>query len=201
MLGSAANFEVLGGSTVTNTGATAISGGHLGLSPGTSVTGFPPGVLVPPGQMIINNPVAAQAQADLNTAFLAAAGLTGGAVLPSDISGLTFPPGVYKANGALLNARTVTLDGHGDPNAVFIFQIATTLTEGGSSRLVLTNGAQAKNIFWQVGSSATLGVNSVFSGTIMAHMSITFDTSATLSGRALAQVGAVTMDTNAITAP
>lgn len=200
-LGSAANFEVLGASTVTNTGPTSISGGNLGLSPGTSVTGFPPGVLVLPAQMIVNNPVAAQAQLDLNVAYVATAGLAGGAVLPADISGLTFPPGLYKTTGAVLNAATVTLDGHGDPNAVFIFQIATALNIGGSSQIVLINGAQAKNVYWQVGSSATLGTASMTYGTIMAHTSITFNTAATLKGRALAQTGSVTMDSNAITAP
>ncbi len=200
-LGSAGTYEVMGGSTVTNTGATSISGGNLGLSPGTSVTGFPPGVLVTPAQTIIANPVSAQGQADLNTAYLATAGIPGGALLPADISGLTFPPGLYRTTGAELMASNVTLDGHGDPNAVFIFQIATALTVGGSTQLVLTNGAQARNIFWQIGTSATLGVNSAFDGTLMAHTSITFNTNATLKGRALAQIGAVTMDTNTITAP
>ena len=201
VLGSAANFEVMGGSTVTNTGATSISGGNLGLSPGTSVTGFPPGVLVPPGLMIVNNPVAAQAQGDLNIAYLATAGLVGGALLPADISGLTLPPGLYKTTGAELIGSTLTLDGHGDSNAQFIFQIATALTAAGSSQVILINGAQAKNIYWQIGTAATLGVNSISYGTFMAHTSITMNTTATLKGRALAQIGAVTMDTNAITAP
>ena len=201
-LGSAATFEALAGSTVTNTGPTVITGGDLGLSPGSAVTGFPPGLLTPPAVMHITDPTAAQAELDLTTAYLYTAGLPGGAVLPGDMSGLTFAPGLYKTSStAMLSAGNVTLDAQGDPNAVFIFQVGSTLTTLGSTQVILAGGAQAKNVFWQTGSSATLGTNSIFQGTIMALQSITLDTGASLTGRALARNGAVTMDTNAVTAP
>ncbi|HXM23937.1 MAG TPA: ice-binding family protein [Terriglobales bacterium] len=201
-LGSAANFEVLAGSTVTNTGPTIITGGDLGLSPGSAVTGFPPGKVTPPADMEITNPVAAQAQLDLTTAYIYTAGLPGGAVLAGDMSGLTFFPGLYKnSSTVMLSAGNVTLDAQGNANAVFIFQIGSTLTTIGSTQVVLAGGAQAKNVFWQVGSSATLGTNSIFEGTIMALQSITLDTGATLTGRALARNAAVTLDSNPVTAP
>jgi hypothetical protein len=201
-LGSAATFEVLAGSTVTNTGPTIISGGDLGLSPGSAVTGFPPGTLTLPAVMHVTDSTAAQAQLDLTTAYLYAAGLPGGAVLPGDMSGLTFTPGLYTtASTVMLSAGNVTLDGQGDANAVFIFQVGSTLTTIGSTQVVLAGSAQAKNVFWQVGSSATLGTNSIFEGTIMSLQSITLQTGATLTGRALARNAAVTLDSNTVTAP
>jgi len=201
-LGSAATFEVLAGSTVTNTGPTIITGGDLGLSPGSAVTGFPPGTLTPPAVMHVTDPAAAQAQLDLTTAYIYTAGLPGGAVLPGDMSGLTFTPGLYTtASTVMLSAGNVTLDGQGDANAVFIFQIGSTLTTIGSTQVVLSGGTQAKNVFWQTGSAATLGTNSIFQGTIMALQSITLDTGATLTGRALARNAAVTLDSNTVAAP
>lgn len=201
-LGSAATFVVLAGSTVTNTGPTVITGGNLGLSPGSAVTGFPPGALTSPAVMILTNPTAAQAELDLTTAYVYTAGLPGGAVLAGDMSGLTFTPGLYKTSSTvMLSAGSVTLDALGDANAVFIFQIGSTLTTSGSTQVVLAGGAQAKNVFWQVSSSATLGTNSTFQGTIMALASVTLDTGATLNGRALARTAAVAMDSNPITAP
>jgi hypothetical protein len=201
-LGSAATFEVLAGSTVTNTGPTIITGGDLGLSPGSAVTGFPPGTLTAPADMEITNPVAAQAQLDLTTAYIYTAGLPGGAVLAGDLSGLTFPPGLYKnSSTVMLTAGSVTLDAQGNANAVFIFQIGSTLTTLGGTQVILAGNAQAKNVFWQVGSSATLGTNSIFEGTIMSLQSITLDTGAALTGRALARISAVTLDDNAVTAP
>jgi Ice-binding-like/Bacterial Ig-like domain len=201
-LGSASTFVVLAGSTVTNTGPTVITGGNLGLSPGSAVTGFPPGALTPPAVMHVTDPTAAQAQSDLTTAYIYTAGLPGGAVLPGDMSGLTFAPGLYKTSSTVqLSAGNVTLDAQGDANAVFIFQIGSTLTTIGSTQVVLAGGAQAKNVFWQVSSSATLGTNSTFQGTIMALQSITLDTGATLNGRALARNAAVALDNNPVTAP
>jgi len=201
-MGSAANFEVLAGSTVTNTGPTIITGGDLGLSPGSAVTGFPPGTLTPPAVMDVTDPTAATAELDLTTAYLYTAGLPGGAVLPGDLSGLTIAPGLYtNSSTVMLSAGNVTLDAQGDPNAVFIFQIGSTLTTIGSTQVVLAGGAQAKNVYWQVSSSATLGTNSIFQGTILSLESITLDTGATLTGRALARNGAVAMDANTVTAP
>jgi hypothetical protein len=201
-LGSAATFVVLAGSTVTNTGPTVITGGNLGLSPGSAVTGFPPGSLTSPAVMFVTDPTAAQAELDLTTAYIYAAGLPGGAVLPGDMSGLTFTPGLYKTSSTvMLTAGNVTLDAQGDVNAVFIFQIGSTLTTIGSTQVVLAGGAQAKNVYWQVASSATLGTNSTFQGTVISLESITLDTGATLNGRALARNGAVALDSNPITAP
>ena len=201
-MGSAATFEALAGSTVTNTGPTIITGGDLGLSPGSAVTGFPPGTLTPPAVMHVTDPTAAQAELDLTTAYLYTAGLPGGAVLPGDLSGLTFAPGLYtNSSTVMLSAGNFTLDAQGDPNAVFIFQIGSTLTTIAGTQVVLAGGTQAKNVFWQVSSSATLGTNSIFQGTILALQSITLDTGAALTGRALARNGAVALDSNVITAP
>ncbi len=201
-LNSAAKFEALAGSTITNTGPTIITGGNLGLSPGSAVTGFPPGVLTPPAVMHVTDPIAAQAQLDLTAAYNYAAGVQGAAVLPGDLSGLTFTPGVYKnSTTVMLSSGNVTLDGQGNANAVFIFQVGSTLTTLGSTHVLLAGMAQAKNVFWQVGSSATLGTNSFFEGNILALQSITLDTGASLTGRALARNGAVTLDSNPVTAP
>ncbi len=201
-LGTAANFEVLAGSTVTNTGPTIITGGDVGLSPGSAVTGFPPGTLTPPAVMHVTDPTAAQAELDLTTAYLYAAGLPGGAVLPGDMSGLTFTPGLYtNASTVMLSAGNVTLDAQGNANAVFIFQVGSTLTTIGSTQVVLAGGAQAKNVFWQVSSSATLGTNSIFQGTILSLQAISLDAGASLTGRALARNAAVTLDSNTVTAP
>jgi hypothetical protein len=198
-VGSAGGFRVLAGSTVTNTGPTIISGGDVGLSPGSAVTGFPPGTITSPGVFHVTDSVAAQAQLDLTTAYIYTAGLPGGAVLPGDLSGLTFAPGVYTTSSTvMLSAGNVTLDAKGNENAVFVFQIGSTLTTIGSTHVILAGGAQSKNVYWQVGSSATLGTNSVFYGTIMALQSITLDTGATLHGRALARNGAVTLDSSII---
>ena len=201
-MNSAATFEVLAGSTVTNTGPTIITGGNLGLSPGSAVTGFPPGTLTPPAVMLVTDPAAATAELDLTTAYLYTAGLPGGAVLPGDLSGLTIAPGLYtNSSTVMLSAGNVTLDAQGDPNAVFIFQIGSTLTTLGGTQVILAGGAQAKNVYWQVSSSATLGTTSIFQGNILSLESITLDTGATLTGRALARNGAVAMDANTVTAP
>ena len=166
------------------------------------MTGFPPGMMVAPAVMHVTDTTAAQAQVDLTTAYNYAAGLPGAAVLPGDMSGLTFTPGLYKTSSTvMLSAGSVTLDAQGNANAVFIFQIGSTLTTLGGTQVVLAGGAQAKNIFWQVGSSATLGTTSTFYGTILALQSITLDTGATLHGRALARNAAVTLDTNVVDDP
>jgi len=197
-LGKATSFAVLGGSTVTNTGASTISG-DLGVSPGTAVTGFPPG-LVNNGAIHAADALAAQAQADLTTAYVDAAGRTPETAVPADLSGRTYGPGVY-AGGTLGLTGTVTLDAAGDPNAVFIFKAASTLITGSSSKVAVINGANPCNVFWKVGSSATLGTNSTFVGTILALTSISAQTQATIQGRLLARNGAVTLDTNTINRP
>jgi len=199
---TAGNFKILAGSTVTNTGGTTIAGGDLGLSPGTSVTGFPPGTLISPAVMHVTDPTAAQAQLDLTAAYNFAAGivLPAPAVLPGNLTGLTLTAGTYKTSSSTgITTGSVTLTG--SASDVFVFQIGSTLTTGTNTSVVLSGGVLASNVFWQVGSSATLGVGSTFKGTIMALTSITLDNGASLQGRALARNGAVTLDTNTITDP
>lgn len=196
-LGTTSAFTVLAGSTVTNTGATSVTG-DLGVSPGSAVTGFPPGTTT--GAIHVADPAAAQAQVDLTTAYNNAAGRTTNPISVSgDLTGLTLAPGLYKSTSSLALSGTVTLNGLGDSNATFIIQMATTLTTGTGSHVVLIGGAQAANIIWQVGSSATLGANSVFKGTILADQSITANTGARVTGRLETRVGAVTLDNNVIT--
>jgi len=199
-LGTAANFAVLGASTVTNTGATQIAGGNVGVSPGTAITGFPPGALEAPFTIHAGDAVATQAHADLVTAYNVAVGeasppannLTG-----EGLGGLTLTPGVYHFDTSASLNGVLTLDAQGDPNALFIFQVGTTLISASNSSVVFINGGQGDNLFWQVGSSATLGTNTAFTGNILADQSVTLTTGADiLDGRALAVVGAVTMDTN-----
>jgi uncharacterized membrane protein len=189
------NFSVLAGTTVTNTGSTTVSG-DVGLSPGTSVTGFPPGMAA---AIHIADGPAAQAQTTLTAAYIDAAGRSGGTSVAGDLVGQTLTTGVYTSTSSIAISGDVTLDAQGNPDAVFIFQIASTLTTGSGSHVVLTNGAKACNVFWQVGSSATLGTNSVFKGNILALTSITVTTGVDLEGRALARNGAVTLDTDVIT--
>src|SRR5437667_2872208 len=196
-LGAATTFAVLAGSTVTNTGATTVNG-DLGLSPGTAVTGFPPGTVN--GTIHAGDPAAAQAQLDLTTAYNDAAGRTVGAIgLAGNLGGLTLTPGLYKSTSSLeISSGDLTLDAQGDANAVFIFQMASTLTTTSARQMILSGGAKAANVFWQVGSSATLGTGSVFKGNILALASITVTTGATVEGRLLARTGAVTLDSNII---
>jgi hypothetical protein len=194
-LGTAANFGVLAGSTVTNTGPTVVNG-DVGLSPGTAVTGFPPGTVV--GTIHAADAVAAQAQIDLTAAYNDAATRGPAAIVSGDLGGQTLTPGVYNSASSLGVTGTLTLDGQGDPNAVFIIQMGSTLTTASNSVVRLINRAQAANVFWQVGSSATLGTNSRFSGNILALTSITVTTGVKIFGRALARNGAVTLDTNII---
>jgi hypothetical protein len=198
-LGTTASFGVLAGSTVTNTGATVVNG-DLGLSPGSSVSGFPPGTVIN-GLQHITDAVAAQAQGDLTVAYNNAVGRTCPAsnLLAGDIGGTVITPGVYCNSTSLGITGTVTLSGNA--SSVFIFQIGSTLTTASSSVVLLTGGVLPSNVFWQVGSSATLGTGSTFNGTILAQDSITVTTGASLNGRALARTGAVTLDTNAVTQP
>jgi hypothetical protein len=196
-LGTADSFEVLGATTVTNTGPTTVTNGDVGLSPGTAVTGFPPGI-VTNGVIHAANAQSQQAQSDLTIAYLDAAGRTADTTGIADLAGLTFTPGVH-AGGAISLNGTVTLNGAA--NSVFIFKAASTLITGSSSVVTFSGGASACNVFWQVGSSATLGTNSTFAGTIMALTSIAATTGATIDGRLMARNGAVTLDSNVITRP
>jgi len=174
--------------------------GDIGVSPGTAVTGFPPGVQN--GSMRDGDPVAAQAQTDLGTAIGIASGRSNPVLLPVEIGGDTYTPGLYMSGAALgITAGNLTLDAKGDPNAVFIFQIGSTLTTSASNQIILAGGAKPANIFWQVGSSATLGGGSVFQGNLLAAVSITVNSGATVDGRLLAQGGAVTLVDNGITIP
>lgn len=199
-LGAAGSFGVLAGSTVTNTGPTSVTG-DLGVSPGTAVTGFPPGTLV--GSQHAGDSTSAQATASLTTAYNDAAGRTLCPVsVAGNLGGQTLPPGLYKSTSSLaISSGDLTLDAGGDVDAVFVFQMASTLTTTSGRQVILTNGAKASNVYWQVGSTATLGTTSVFAGTIMADQAISLDTGARLDGRALARIAAVTMDTNTIVTP
>ena len=199
-LGTAQSFAVLGGSTVTNTGATVITG-NVGVSPGSSVTGFPPGI-VAGGSIHAADAVAAQAQTDLTTAFNAAAGTPCGVDLTGqNLGGLTLTPGVYCFTSSAALTGTLTLNFQGNPSALFLFKIGSTLITASGSSVVLSNTGGTTcptNLFWQVGSSATLGTGSTFAGNILALTSITATTGASLTGRALARNGAVTLDTNTV---
>ncbi len=195
-LGTAGTFGVLAGSTVTNTGPTTVIG-DLGVSPGTAVTGFPPGLVS--GVIHAGDAVATQAQTDATTAYNAAAGQPCDVTLTGqDLGGKTLTPGVYCfASSAQLTGQLI-LDGQGNPSSVFIFQIGSTLTTASTASVVLINGAQpcSSNIFWQVGSSATLGTNTSFTGNILALTSITLNTGTVTTGGLYAHTGAVTLDSN-----
>jgi hypothetical protein len=192
------NFAILCGSSITNTGATNITG-DMGLSPGSSVGGFPPGILV--GTQHINDAIATQAKLDVTAAYNDAAGRTATDIvtLSGNIGGLTLTPGLYKSTSSLaISSGDLTFDARGDANAVFIIQIASSLTTTSGRSVILAGGAQSSHIFWCVGSSATLGTTSVMKGTLIVMQSITFNTGAKLNGRALTRTGGITMAGNVI---
>lgn len=200
ILRSAETYGILAGSTVT-----CVTGGTInadvGVSPGSTTTGFPPCVIT--GATNLANAVAAQAQLDLTTAYNNLAGRPCGTVVtPADLGGRTLAPGVYCVASSMAVTGTVTLDGQGNANAEWVFQMGSTLTTGTSANIALIGGAQAKNVWWQVGSSATLGTGTTFRGNIVALTTITLVDNATMLGRALARNGAVSLGTNnSITLP
>jgi Ice-binding-like len=206
-LGTAASFGVLAGTRVTNVGMTTISG-DLGVYPGTAVTGFPPGKLTGTVYTATGpGTVARGAQADLTTAYNNAAGQAPTASIPASIGSAGIDtaqlvPGVYNASSSLEVSGALTLNAGGNPNAVWIFQVPSALfTDPAGASVVLTNDAQACNVFWQVGSSATLNTGATFQGTIMALTSISVKNGDTITGRALARNGAVTLINDTITVP
>jgi hypothetical protein len=198
VLGAAGSFAVLGGSTVTSAGVSTVNG-DLGVSPGTAVTGFPPGTIN--GTLHADDATAVQAHADTATAYADAAGRAPAVPILGDLGGVTLTPGVYAAGAALTLAGTLTLDAQGNSAAVFILQAGSTLGTAAGSQVNLAGGAQACNVFWQVGSSATLGASSLLTGTILASTSISMGDGITIAGRALARDGAVTMINDTVTTP
>jgi hypothetical protein len=196
-LGVAGSFAVLAGSGITNTGPTTITG-DTGTFPTPSETGF--GSVTQSGANHIGDAVTQQAKTNLTTAYNTAAGSGPAAAEPVELGGLTLTPGVYTGPaGGLAITGTLTLNTLGDPAAVFIFKTSSTLITAGSSNVAVLNGGLACNVFWQVASSATLGVSSHLIGTVLAATSITATTGATVIGRLLAENGAVTLDSNTIT--
>jgi hypothetical protein len=201
LLGTAGSYAVLAGASVVNTGSSVLTG-NVGLSPGVSpgcaVGGFPPGKVN--GTINKCNGPAAQAQSDLTAAYLATKGLTPTKTLTgTDLGGLVLTPGVYFFADSAQLTGALTLDSLGNPNAQFVFQIGSTLTTASSSDVDVINGGNDGNVFWQVGSSATLGTTTEFAGNILALTSITLNTGASIGcGRALARNGTVTLGTNVI---
>lgn len=200
-LATASPFVVLGGSTVTNEGSSVLNG-DLGLSPGTSLTGFNEAVVN--GATHENDAVAAQAQSDLTTAYKVAAGqpispvndLTG-----IDLGNQKLTAGAYGFSTSAQLTGQLTLDAQGDPNAQFVFVIGSTLTTASASSVVLVNGASPCNVYWKVGSSATLGSTTAFEGNLMSLASISVNNGATVLGRLLAREGAVTLINDVLSAP
>ncbi|MEX2117276.1 MAG: ice-binding family protein [Bacteroidota bacterium] len=197
-LGTAANFKVLAGTKIINTGFTSITG-DIGVSPGTEITGFPPGTF---GVQYPGDATSAAAQVDLHAAYDSTVARTADSTLSTDLGGITkiLSPGVYAAaGGTFVIVDTLTLDGGGDASAIWVFKMSGALTTATDSYVNLTNGAQWYNVFWQVGSSAILGVNSSFRGTLMAFSTITANDGAAIGGgRLLALTDSVLLNNNAI---
>jgi hypothetical protein len=197
-LGTAGSFGVLAGSSITNTGPSVING-DLAVSPGTAISGFPPGTVN--GVSHSADAAGAAAQADAKSAYDDLAGRGPAATVTGDLGGLVLTAGVYRAASSIGLTGPVTLDAQGDSSAVFIFQIGSALTTASGSSVKLVNGANPCNVYWQIGSSATFGTGTVFAGTVLAQTSITMGDGVTLAGRALARTGAVTLINDRITVP
>lgn len=198
-LGAGSTFAVLAGAGITNTGATTL-GGDVGSFPTTSISGLGTITLVG-GVDRSGSTVTEQAKTDLVTAYNAASAQSPDPLGGVELAGLTLEPGVYDTGGVIELNGNLTLDANGDPDAVFVFLSASTLLAGTGSSITFIDGATACNLYWRVPSSATIGAGSQFAGTILAEMTISFGAGATLQGRALAQVGEVTMINNVITRP
>jgi len=202
VLGAAGGFSVLAGSTATNTGASVIDGGNVGVSPGTSLTGFLPGVLQPPFTLHSADATSLAAQNDLTIAYNAAAALPFTADLTGvNLGGLTLLPGVYKFTSTAQLTGALILNANNNPNAQFVFQIGSTLTTAAAATVTVINNVANPSciVFWQVGSSATLGAANAFQGHIMALASITVGAgTAILPGSCLARTGAVTLNVDHI---
>ncbi len=195
---TALTFAVLAGSTVRNTGESVVNGDLGGAKTGHAITGFPPGVVN--GAQHPGDAIALQARADLTTAYFEAANRSPGSELPPEVGGMTLTPEVYEQSTDLAVTGTLTLDGQNDPNALFIFQ-TTTLFTAPNSVISLINGAQACNVFWQVGNTVNVSPATTFVGSILATSTITLQAGATVDGRVLARNGEVVMDTNTVTMP
>lgn len=199
-LGEAGSYAILSGVGVTNTGATTTISGDVGVSPGNALVGLPVGQ-PKPGSIHKADPAAAAAQLALTKTYDDLAGRACDATVSGDLGGRTFGPNVYCSASSMGITGEVTLDGQGNSGSVFIFQVGSALTTAAGSSVNLIGGAQAKNVYWQVGSSATLGTGSTFRGNIVALQSITVGSGAKLTGRALARNGSVTLDANAVSRP
>ena len=198
-IGSAASFVVLAGSAVVSNGPTTLCG-NLGISPGNSLTGTP--FLSCGGSQNLADTVAANAQGDLATAYDDALFRSSPATITGDLGGQILYPGLYKSLSSLeITSGDLTLDALGDPNGVFIFQIVSTLTTASGRQIHLAGGAQASNIFWQVGGSCFLDTATIFKGTVMAHGPITLNTGTLLEGRALSEADQVVLSSNTVTKP
>jgi hypothetical protein len=192
-------FAVLGGSTVTNTNTPTTVNGNLGVSPGSAVTGFPPGI-VTGGTIHAADVVAAQAQTELTSTYNSLAGMACGTDLTGqDLGGMTLTPGVYCFSTSAQLTGTLTLNAQGNPNAVFVFQIGSTLTTASAASVLLINGGSNCGVSWQVGSSAILGTGTALLGRIVALTSITLNTGSSVAGSVLARNGAVTLDNSHVT--
>jgi Ice-binding-like len=189
-------FSVLAGAGVTNTGPSSIAG-DIGSFPTVAITGL--ASLTVLGSNHAADAVTQKAKADLVTAYDTAAGAGSTSTIAADLGGRTLAPGVYTSGSSIGLTGVLTLDARGDPKAVFVFQAGSTLTTASASRINLVNGAQSCNVYWQVGSSATLGTGSTFRGSIIALTSITVTTGVAIDGRVLARNGAVTLDSDTIT--
>lgn len=197
-LGTTTSFAILSGAGITNTGPTTVTG-DIGSFPTTTETGF--GSITLNGVNHAGDGVTQNAKTDLVTAYNNAAGQGPTIPIVADLGNQILTPGVYNSASSIGLTGTVVLNGGGDPDAVFMFQAGSTLTTASSSIVQLTNGTQACNVYWQIGSSATLGTNSTFKGNLFALISITLTTGATVDGRVLARNGAVTLDSNTIIRP